>query len=178
MDESKEQAPQVPPDVLRYLKGAAAESLQFDFLIGDWDVAGTRYNPDGSVLMQYKASWNAIYLNDRRMVMDDFKALVPTGQAVSSYVTLRTYSEATQRWEMAGLSAFQPAMSATWSGVWRDGEMQIEAIGNTPNGGMMINRIRFFQIGKDSFNWESRISLDNGKTWGLNASLVATRVSQ
>lgn len=178
MNESKEQTPQIPPDVLRYLKGAPPESLQFDFLIGDWDVAGTRYNPDGSVQMQYKASWTAKYLNDKRMVMDDFKALAPTGQDVSSYVTLRTYSEVTHRWEMSGLSALQPAMNAAWSGVWRDGEMQIEAVGKMPNGGTMMNRIRFFQIEKNSFKWESRISLDEGKNWGLNASLIATRTSR
>ena len=178
MSESKEQAPQIPPDVLRYLKGAPPESLQFNFLIGDWDVAGTRYNPDGSVLMQYKASWHATYLNDKRMVMDAFKALAPTGQDISSYVTLRTYSEATHRWEMSGLSALQPAMNATWSGVWRDGEMQIEAIGKMSNGGSMRNRIRFFQIEKSSFNWESQVSLDEGKTWTLNASLIASRASR
>lgn len=176
MNEPKVQAPQVPPDVLRYLKGAPSESLQFDFLIGDWDVAGTRYTPDGAVLMQYKASWNAKYLNDKRMVIDDFKALAPTGQDVSSYVTLRTYSEVTHRWEMAGLSALQPAMNAAWSGVWKDGEMQIEAAGKMPDGVTMRNRIRFFQIEKNSFHWESRVSMDDGKTWTLNAALVATRV--
>ena len=178
INESKEQAPQVPPDVLRYLKGAPPESLQFDFLIGDWDVTGTRYKPDGSVLMQYKASWNAKYLNDKRMVIDDFKALAPTGQNVSSYVTLRTYSEVTHRWEMSGLSALQPAMNAAWSGVWKDGEMQIDAVGKMPDGATMRNRIRFFQIEKDKFNWESRISMDDGKTWTLNASLAATRAAR
>jgi hypothetical protein len=177
MNESRQQAPQIPPDVLRYMKGAPPESLQFDFLIGDWDVAGTRYNPDGSVLMQYKANWHANYLNDKRMIIDDFKALAPTGQAVSSYVTLRTYSEVTHRWEMAGLSALQPAMNAIWSGIWKDGEMQIDAIGKTPGGGTMHNRIRFYQIEKNSFHWESKVSLDEEKTWTSNATLVATRAS-
>jgi hypothetical protein len=178
MSESKEQAPQLPPDVQRYLQGARAESLQFDFLIGEWDVAGTRYNPEGAVLMQYQASWHAQYLNGKRMVMDDFKVLAPTGQEISSFVTLRTWSEATHRWEMAGLSALQPAMNAAWSGAWRDGEMQIEAIGKTPQGGTMINRIRFFGIEKNQFNWDSQVSLDEGKTWTRNATLVATRRAQ
>jgi hypothetical protein len=35
-----------------------------------------------------------------------------TGQAISSYVTLRTYSETHRRWEMAGLAALQPAGTA------------------------------------------------------------------
>lgn len=178
VQESKSQAPQVPPEVLRYLKGASSEGQQFDFLIGDWDVAATRYKEDGSPLFQYKASWNAKYLNDGRMIVDDFKAYAPAGQAVSSYVTLRTYSEATHRWEMAGLSALQPAASAEWYGELKDGEMLLDASGKDPAGNMVKTKIRFFNIAKNSFSWESKVSRDEGKTWIKTASLLASRVSQ
>ena len=79
MDESRSQAPQLPPEVAMYIKDAPPESKQFDFLIGDWDVAATKYKADGTVLTQYKAIWSAQYLNNERMIMDDFKALAPTG---------------------------------------------------------------------------------------------------
>jgi hypothetical protein len=178
VQESKSQAPQLPPEVVRYLKGTSPESQQFGFLIGDWDVAATRYKEDGSPLFQYKASWNAKYLNEGRMIVDDFKAYSPTGQAISSYVTLRTYSEATHRWEMAGLSALQPAASAEWYGEWKDGEMLLDARGKDPAGNMLRTKIRFFNIAKNSFNWESKVSRDEGKTWVKSASLLASRVSQ
>jgi hypothetical protein len=168
----------VPPDVARYLRGQPPEGRQFDFLIGDWDVAATRYKEDGSPLFQYKASWNATSLNDGRMIVDDFKAYAPTGQAVSSYVTLRTYSEATQRWEMAGLSALQPAASAEWFGEWKDGEMLLDAIGKDPAGHMVRTKIRFFDIAKDAFSWESKLSRDEGRTWVKTASLLASRASK
>ncbi len=176
--ESKSQAPQVPPEVARYLKGVPAEGKQFDFLIGDWDVAATRYKEDGSLLFHYKAGWNAKYLNEGRMIVDDFKAYSPTGQAVSSYVTLRTYSEATHRWEMAGLSALQPAASAEWYGKLKDGEMLLDASGKDPAGNMVKTKIRFFNIAKNSFSWESKVSRDEGETWVKTASLLASRVSQ
>lgn len=178
VQESKNQVPQVPPEVARYLKGASPEGQQFDFLIGDWDVAATRYKEDGSPLFQYKASWNAKYLNEGRMVVDDFKAYAPTGQAISSYVTLRTYSEATHRWEMAGLSALQPAASAEWYGELKDGEMLLNASGKDPAGNIVRTKIRFFNIAKNSFSWESKTSRDEGKTWIKPASLLASRVSQ
>ena len=168
---------QVPPDVLRYLKGQSSESRQFDFLIGDWDVAATRYKEDGSVLLQYRASWQARHLNEGRMVMDDFKALAPTGQDVSSYITLRTYSEVNQRWEMAGLAALQPAIQAQWFGEWKDGEMQLTAVGNSPTGGTIHNRIRFFNITELSFSWESRVSHNEAASRTLSASLQATRAA-
>lgn len=178
VQESKSQAPQVPPEVAQYLKGVSPEGQQFDFLIGDWEVAATRYKEDGSPLFQYRASWNAKYLNEGRMIVDDFKAYAPTGQAVSSYVTLRTYSEATHRWEMAGLSALQPAASAEWYGELKDGEMLLDASGKDSAGIIVKTKIRFFNIAKNSFSWESKISRDEGKTWVKAASLLASRVSQ
>jgi hypothetical protein len=174
--ESNSLTPPVPPDVARYLKGAPPESQQFDFLIGDWTVAATRYKEDGSTLLQYKATWNAKYLNERRMIVDDFKAYAPTGQAISSYVTLRTYSESTRRWEMAGLAALQPAVSADWFGEWEDGEMRMSATGKDPAGNVVRSRIRFFHIAQDSFEWESEVSRDDGKTWSKTAMLLASRV--
>lgn len=71
----------------------------------------------------------------------------PSPWDVSSYVTLRTYSEVTRRWEMVGLSALQPAVPAQWHGEFKDG----------------------------SFRWESRVSRDDGKTWVTSAVLLASR---
>jgi hypothetical protein len=166
---------QLPPDVVRYLKGANTESRQYDFLIGDWDVEATKYKEDGSVLFQYRAKWSAKYLNEGRMVMDDFKAYSPAGQEISSYVTLRTYSEVTHRWEMSGLAAFHPAANAQWYGEWKDGEMQLNAVGINPEGKTIRTKIRFFNIKPMSFNWESKSSHDDGKTWIQTAALEARR---
>jgi hypothetical protein len=168
-------AMQVSPDVARYRRGMTPESRQFDFLIGDWNVAVSRYKPDGSLLLQYQGGWNARYLNEGRMVLDDFKAFAPTGEEISSYVTLRTYSQVTHRWEMSGLAAFQPATAVEWYGEWKDGEMRIEAFGKDPKGNPVRNRIRFFLIEKDRFSWESNVSFDDGRTWILASSLTATR---
>jgi hypothetical protein len=175
MPSSATPVPQIPPDVARYLKGATAQSRQFDFLIGNWDVVATRFKDDGSVLFQYKAKWEATYLNDGRMIMDDFKACGPSGEAISSFVTLRTFSETTQRWEMQGLAAFQPAAATEWYGIWQDGEMLLNASGNNADGKTIRNKIRFFEIEKDRFAWSSKTSRDEGISWVLTASLVAVR---
>jgi hypothetical protein len=175
MQESESPPPQLPPEVARYLKGASPETRQFDFLIGDWDVAASRYKEDGSPLLDYKASWSAKYLNEGRMIIDDFKAQLPTGQDISSFVTLRTYSEATHRWELAGLPALQPATITQWHGEWKNGEMLLDAVGTDPAGTPIQNRIRFFNITKGAFDWTSSNSRDEGKTWTKAASLRATR---
>lgn len=171
-------APQVPPEVLRYINAPVPESKQFDFLIGDWNVDAIRYGEDATPLLQYKAVWSAHHLNGGRMIMDDFKALGPTGQPVSSFVTLRTYSEATRRWELAGLQALQPSMPSDWHGVAKDGEMLLDATARTAAGEMIRTKIRFFEIALNSFSWESSMSLDQGKSWRKTAELKATRARQ
>jgi hypothetical protein len=167
--------PQVPLDVARYLRGAPPESSQFDFLLGDWDVTAQRFNEDGSLLLEYQAAWAACALNEGRMIMDDFKALAPAGQALSSFVTLRTYSEVNQRWELTGLAALQPAMNAQWYGAMTGGEMVLNAAGSGPDGKRVRTKIRFFEIEQQRFKWESHTSLDDGNTWHLTARLTAVR---
>jgi hypothetical protein len=167
---------QIPPEVARYLKGATTETRQFDFLIGDWNVEGTRFGRDGSALMSYKGIWSARHLNEGRMVLDDFKVMSPTGEVISSFVTLRTYCEVTARWEMQGLAALQPAMPVEWYGHCQDGEMLLEASGKNLQGAMMKTAIRFFDIQPEGFSWESKMSADDGKTWTRTASLKVIRV--
>ena len=165
----------IPPDIQRYLQGASEQCRQFGFLIGTWNVAATRFKPDGSVLVQYPAVWTAQYLNEGRMVMDDFRALAPNGQAISSYVTLRTYCETTQRWEMSGLAAGQPAANAQWHGVRSQDDMLLHADGVDPGGQRVQSEIRFFNITPDSFAWESHSRTDDAHRWIRSASLLATK---
>jgi hypothetical protein len=110
------------------------------------------------------------------MIMDDFTIHAPTGQEVSAFVTLRTYSPLTNRWEMAGISAFQPAINGKWYGNQVDGEMHLIMEGLMPDGRGFKNRIRFYDIGQDRFQWDNRISYDEGHTWMKISSLVASRV--
>jgi hypothetical protein len=167
---------QVPPDVARYLQGPPPEGRQFDFLIGDWAVSATRYGENGVALFQYKATWQAKSVDDGRMIVDDFKALSPTWQAISCYVTLRTYSPLNRRWEMVGLASLQPAVSGEWYGEWRDGEMLTHSSGTDGAGKRIKVDIRFFNIAQDRFEWESRLSGNDGQSWIRAASLVALRV--
>jgi hypothetical protein len=173
----QDQARQVPPEVARYLRGATAEGLQFDFLIGGWDIEGTRYGARGEVLSTYVGTWRAEYLHGGRMVMDDFTVHAPSGEEVFASVTLRTYCETTNRWEMASLPALEPAANGGWFGHWVDGEMRCSAEGPGPDGKMVKARIRFYAIRPDGFRWDIRHSRDEGRTWIMVALLVAKRTS-
>ncbi len=166
----------VPPTVQDYLAGSSSsEHHQFDFLIGDWDVEAVRYAPDG-VATPYRAEWSAKSVNDGRMIIDDFKAISPNGVVISSYITLRSYSPRTQRWEFAGLAAHQPAAAILeWYGAMDGDAMVLSATGVGPNGDKVKNRIRFFDISDSKFSWQSDMSFDGGKSWVKIGQLKAVR---
>lgn len=174
MSDAKSPA-QIPPEVAAYMRGPTEESLQFEFLIGEWHVEGRRYGPNGE--QQYAGRWSARYLYGKRMVMDEFTVLAPSGQEVSAFTTLRTFSPLTGRWEMAGIGAMQPAINGKWFGNCVEGEMHLEAEGQGPSGQQVKSRIRFFEIEPSCFKWENHVSLNGGDTWMKAASLVATKVN-
>lgn len=152
------------------------EARQFDFLLGEWDCEGESFKPDGSSLVRYKARWNAKAIDDGRMIVDEFRSLDLDGRPVAFVVTLRTYREATRRWELATLFSGQPAAYVTdFNGEARDGEMWLRAASRLPSGGVAKATIRFFDIRAESFDWENTGSVDDGVTWTKVASLSATR---
>ncbi|MFL0797729.1 MAG: DUF1579 family protein [Cellvibrionaceae bacterium] len=168
---------EIPAEVLAYISGATLpEHQEFDFLIGEWKVKGNRLLPNGQS-MDYEGEWKADYINDKRMIMDEFKIHSPTGQPVSSYVTLRSYSPLSQRWELTGLAALMPAHTLSeWYGNMDGKEMVLTAKGVTPDGKDFINKIQFHEIGTDSFSWKSSLSFDKGENWIKNGQLVAERL--
>ena len=179
MSTNESAAPKIPAEITNYIKGAAAfeECQQFDFLIGNWTVDGRRYGANADVIQTFAATWRAQYLAERRMIMDEFTVAIPTGQVVSTFVTLRTYSPITRRWELAGMPAMQPALAGTWNGYLVGDEMHLTAVGPTPDGRTIRNQIRFYDIEDNRFGWESTLSQDDGKTWVKLSSLVAVRTA-
>ncbi len=166
----------IPPEVLAYISGPnLPEHQEFDFLIGKWNVKGSRLLPNGET-MDYNGEWEANYINEKRMIMDEFKILSPTGNPISAYVTLRSYSPLSKRWELTGLAAMMSAHSMTeWYGNMNGNEMRLIAKGITPDGKDFINEIKFYDISRKSFNWKSSLSFDNGENWIKNGDLVAER---
>ena len=177
MTQESQAAATLPPDFARYVAGAPEEADQFAFLIGQWSVAALRCDPAGKVQHRYQARWRAEFLHDRRMVLDDFTVVAPSGDELWSFVTLRTYAPAAGRWEIAGLAAVQPGIDGRWNGRAVGAEMHLDAAIRIAEGRVLHNRIRFHAIEADRFLWESHNSLDDRANWTLVASATATRVS-
>jgi hypothetical protein len=161
--------------ILAYRQGPPKEASQFDFLLGEWNARTTRYRTDGSEIGGYAGTWRARHLHDARMVLDEFTARLDDGSEISYMATLRTFSTATHRWEMTFLIAHQPQLITTFSGIFEDGEMRLDGSGRTLAGGPVAARVRFFDITPTSFQWENRVSLDEGATWYRDSAISAHR---
>ncbi|MCG8592366.1 MAG: hypothetical protein MJE66_23995 [Proteobacteria bacterium] len=161
--------------VLSYRQGVPDEASQFDFFLGEWDARTTRYRADGSEIASYGGAWSARHLHDGRMVFDEFTARLDDGSEISYMATLRTFSAASGRWEMTFLIAHQPQLIRSFSGVFREGEMQLDGVGVTLTGEPVLAKVRFFDITPRSFEWENRVSLDDGATWYRDSTISARR---
>jgi len=161
--------------VLAYREGVPAESAQFDFLLGEWRARTTRFRRDGGEIASYGGVWRARHLHDGRILLDEFTAQLDDGSELSYMATLRTFSTASGRWEMTFLIAHQPQLITSFSGVFEGGEMRLEGAGRTLTGDPVLARVRFFDISPVRFEWENRVSLDDGATWYRDSTISAQR---
>ncbi len=146
----------------------------FDFSLGEWEAEVLRYAPDGSVAIETTGRWSARSSFGGKVIEDHFIQQI-NGVDDAAAFTLRTYCEATQRWEMVYLWAEQPAtglMAFVGNRVGDEMHLNLQQTGS--NGLVVMARIRFFDISEGSFCWENQTSLDNGATW-YRATLLKLR---
>jgi len=159
-----------------YVEGPGASGSDFDFFVGEWDVHVTYHGADGGVDVEQTGRWSARSLFDGRMIEDCCQTRDENGVDVAAVVTLRTYCVATAQWEMVFLWAQRPVPTLTsFVGNRVDGEMRLTAQQLTPDGSVIPARIRFYEITKDSFLWESCLSFDGGATWRVQMAIKARR---
>lgn len=152
------------------------DSLQFQFLIGDWHVIAQRFDPrSGELLAEVVVEQHVEYRNNKRMLFEEWAAYSPaSGYQVSYGVTLRTYSEAVDHWQVVYFASHQPSPASTYRMHQHDGEMHGRGEFEDPSAGTVMYKTRFFNITAESYEWEQKYSLD-GENWFLERTQRATR---
>lgn len=143
--------------------------LQFDFMIGEWDVVYRSFDVEtGELKQELKAVQKARYVNNRSMIVDEWASYDPdTGDQVTYGLTLRSYAEETGKWYHNYLRAGDPTGGSRFNGEWRDGVMHAEGAALIPGGRTLRFRLKFYEIEADSFKWMEEWSIDDGATWHL-----------
>ncbi len=153
-----------------------AEYHQFQFLIGDWDIQSKTFDaPTGKLLLEKRAWQHAKYLDEKRMIFDQWTSYTPSGEKLTHGVTLRAYSKVSGQWQNAYLSSFPVEPPSDFVTKWQDNEMEGQGSWEHPRVGTIQFKIRFFDITTNRYKWEQKLSIDDGKTWHLERSYIANR---
>jgi hypothetical protein len=149
----------------------AAETTQFDFLVGDWQyVAKTTASGIPPV---FRGTWHVWRLDGGRGIADEYRALGDSGTVAYYGLTVRTWDAEAGRWNIAYIDR---GMNGQWGrlqtgeGRFKNGEMHL-----LQRVGQRVLRIRYHNIRPDSFNWVADRSTDGGATWQLAVTTIEAR---
>ena len=141
-----------------------AEFKQFDFWVGDWDVASTA---DGV----HRGSSHISKEMGGCVVWENWSS------AGSPYFgkSYNTWNPNLKRWEQywvdtsAGVMFFHGGLKDSVMDYWTDEVPQ-------PSGEKLLRHLQFFNLGPDKVRQFSQGSTDGGKTWHVEYDLMYTRV--
>jgi tetratricopeptide (TPR) repeat protein len=143
-----------------------AEFRQFDFWLGDWDVASAG---DGT----QRGSSHIAKEMDGCVIWENWKS------AGSPYFgkSYNTWNPNLKRWEQywvdnsAGVMFFHGTLKGAIMDYWTDDVPQA-------TGGTLLRHLQFFNLGPDKVRQFSQGSSDGGKTWQIEYDLIYTRAAQ
>ncbi len=142
-----------------------AEFKQFDFWLGDWDVASTA---DGT----HRGSSHISKEMGGCVVWENWTS------ASSPYFgkSYNTWNPNLKRWEQywvdtsAGVMFFHGELKNKIMDYWTEDVPQV-------GGGTLLRHLQFFNLGPDKVRQFSQGSSDGGKTWHTEYDLIYTRVA-
>jgi hypothetical protein len=141
---------------------ANAHAADFDYLLGDWEFSGA--NAQYGKLHGY---WSAVRLDNPKQILDEYRVVGPKGEIYYSTTTLRAYDGRLDEWELVSMDE-GTGLQNLGTGRKDGSEMHINQKFLGPNGSFSTLRIRYYDIGADSFSWTADRSSDDGKTWTKN----------
>ena len=159
-----------------------AEASQFDFLVGQWDLA---VEPQVSSLAarihgvpKLTGTWKAWRALDGWGVEDELRIVDESGNPRALTLFVRVYDAGARRWRITATEAYTAAVSqslATWRGT------AMEASASAPStdreGRAYAGRSRIVDVTPTSFTYVQERSYDGGQEWEVTLRILATCVA-
>lgn len=147
---------------------APAETKQFDFLLGQWElevhpkVSGLAAMIHGTPKLV--GTWKAWRALDGLAIEDEMRIVDASGNPLSLTRALRVYAKSDARWRTSGVDAYRGRVS-TSSGTMQGAEMHLDGQSIDSQDKPTLTRTRYYDITADSFRMLQDRSSDNGQTW-------------
>ena len=131
---------------------SAPEARQFDFWVGDWDLVWN----GGKGTNRVEAKW------DGCVIEENFDGSGPEGNGLLG-MSVSTYSPFLGQWRQTWVD--NQGSYLDFTGGWEGDRMVLarEAVGR--NGTTFHQRMVWYHIAADSFDWNWERSDDDGATW-------------
>ena len=141
----------------------SAESRQFDFWVGEWEVQDSRrdHQPVGTSSIQ--------------LVLGDCVLLENwTGLGGGSGKSFNIYSRDTGEWQQSWVDDHGEVIDF-FGGEFKHGALQFHADTRTTDGTRVLRRLTFFDLGPEQVRQFSEGSKDGGKTWTVEYDFLYVR---
>jgi hypothetical protein len=139
---------------------AQPESSQFDFWVGDWDLEWPAGQGGTSADKPGRGRNTITRILGGCVIQESFVSPSNDFHGLSHSV----YNPNTKKWNQTWVD--DQGSYIALDGQFADGKMELRTAPRTgPQGKTVINRMVFFNITKDSFDWSWQSSLDGGTTW-------------
>ena len=150
------------------VNSARAETKQFDFLLGQWEI---EVHPKVSSLVaiihgapRLGGTWKVERSPDGLGIDDEMHIVDASGNPMSLSRAHRVYAGPEAGWKISGLDVTHSSASEA-SAKWLNGEMHAEGHSVDAEGKPSWTRTRYFDITAASFRMSQDRSSDNGQTW-------------
>ena len=148
---------------------APGEARQFDFLVGQWNLAVKLPPPSLAVRIHGGApkligTWKATRGLDGWGVEDELRITDEAGNPMALSRTVRVWDAAAKHWNTVSVDAYRARIS-TATAEWKNGEMNSTSRGTDPDGTTYMLRTRVYDISPAGFKFQQDRSTDEGKSW-------------
>jgi hypothetical protein len=133
---------------------ATPEASQFDFWVGEWDAfySDTLQPASNTITKPYN---NCILQENFYDPNTSFRGMSVSG-----------YNPKTKKWQQTWVDNQGAYIALT--GEFKDGKMQLNNEITKPDGKKIQQRMLFYNISHERFDWSWDSSNDDGKTWTVN----------
>ncbi len=153
--------------------GLPAESRQFDFWIGEWDVNLRIRQDDGSWPDKVKSEAKIYPILDGKAVLEFWDS-----EPIKGY-SLRYFDPTKGKWVLwLNWPRNNRSVSSGLEGVFRHGRGEFFAEYPEEDGSTTLGRYSFSDITPNSLRWDDAFSKDGGETWSNNWIMEFTRTGQ
>lgn len=148
------------------------EARQFDFWVGAWRV--------NLRIREENLTWQDSLIADARVwqILDGKAILELWDSEPIKGFSLRWFDSDTNRWQLwLNWPSRDRSAGSGLTGQFRHGRGEFFSKAAAPDGGEIISRYTFSDIGADRLRWDDAYSSDAGKTWSANWIMEFTRAA-